>query len=109
MLPTHTHNNKPISLLNDTDQTIETENVAHYINQFFTDIGPNLAKNCQMDWFNSGNESVGSLSDIETMKEEIIDICKNININKESCVDNISSEVLRDAFLAVPVKTMFTF
>ena len=95
--------------MNDTDQTIETENVADYINQFFTDIGPNLAKNCQMDWFYSGNESVGSLTDIETTKKEIIDICKNININKASCVDNISSEVLRDAFLAVPEKLCLFF
>ena len=110
VLPKNTHNNnKPISLLNDNDQTIETENVADYINQFFTDIGPNLAKNCQMDWVYSGNESIGSLTNIETTKEEIIVICKNININKASCVDNISSEVLRDAFLAVPEKLCIFF
>ena len=75
----------------------------------FSETWPNLAKNCQMHWFYSGNESVGSLSDIETTKDEIIDICKNININKASSVDNISSEVLRDAFLAVPEKLCLLF
>ena len=95
--------------MNENDQIIETENVADYINQFFTDIGPNLAKNSHMDWAYSGNECVGSLSDIETTTEEVVDICKNININKASCVDNISSEVLRDVFLAVPEKLCIFF
>ena len=109
VLPTNTHSNKPISLLNDDEQIIDTENISDYTNQFFTDIGPNLAKNCDLDWVYSGNECVGSLSEIETTREEIIDICKNININKVSCVDNISSEILRDAFLAVPEKLCIFF
>ena len=109
VLPTNTHSNKPISLLNDDEQIIDTENISDYINQFFTDIGPNLAKNCDLDWVYSGNECVGSLSEIKTTREEIIDFCKNININKASCVDNISSEILRDAFLAVPEKLCIFF
>ena len=32
-----------------------------------------------------------------------------ININKASCIDNISSEILRDAFLAVPSKIVNLF
>ena len=42
------------------------------------------------------------LSNIETTNEEIIEICKDININKASCVKDVSSEILRDVFLAVP-------
>ena len=109
VLPTNIHNSKPISLLNDNDQPIENEDVAAYINQFFTDIGPNLAKNCQNDWVYSGNECPGSLVNIQTTKEEISEICKTININKASCVDTISSEVLRDVFLAVPDKLCLFF
>ena len=34
----------------------------------------------------------------------MIQLCKNININKSSCVENISSEIMRDAFLVIPDK-----
>ena len=104
VLPTKTHNNKPITLLDDNNQIVETENVSDYINQFFTNIGPNLAKDCQLEWNFPGEDCIGSLSDIETTKNEIIEICKSISINKASCVDSVSSEVLRDVFLAVPDK-----
>ena len=42
------------------------------------------------------------LDDIRTTIEEVVNLCKNININKSSSIPNISSEVLRDAFLAIP-------
>ena len=57
-----------------------------------------------MNWNYTGKEHTGSLSDIETNINEIIEICKGINVNKASCVNNISSEILRDVFLAVPEK-----
>ena len=109
VLPSNAHGSGSISLFDDNKQIIETENTANYINQYFTDIGPNLARSCQMNWSYDGNDCMGTLSDIETTIEEIIDICKDININKASCVDNISSEVLRDAFLAVPDKLCLFF
>ena len=44
-----------------------------------------------------------------TSLEEITLLCKNINMNKSSCIDNISSEILRDAFLAIPDKIVDMF
>ena len=41
--------------------------------------------------------------------DEITLLCKNININKSSCIPNISSEILRDAFLAIPDKIVNMF
>ena len=35
---------------------------------------------------------------ILTTPDDIIDVWKIININKASCIDNISSEILRDVF-----------
>ena len=49
------------------------------------------------------------MADIVTTPAEIIEICKNININKSSCIDNISSEILKDAFLAIPDKLCLLF
>ena len=102
VLPSNMYGNKPISLLNNDGQILENEEIADHINQFFTDIGPNLAKDSNMDWNYTGKMCAESLTHIETTSEEIIEICKTININKASCVNNVSSEILRDVFLAVP-------
>ena len=36
-------------------------------------------------------------------------MCQEININKSSCIDNLSSEIIRDAFLAIPTKVVELF
>ena len=95
--------------MDNNDRIIETELVPDYINQIFTDIGPNLAKDCRLDWTFSGQVCDQILSNIVTTKDEIIEICKGINVNKSSCIDNVSSEILRDVFLAVPEKLCVFF
>ena len=101
--------NKVISLSDDNNNNVKLEDTADFINQFFTNIGPNLAKDCRLDWEYPGQDNEGSLSDICTTLDEITEICKNININKASCIDNISSEILRDVFLAIPDKLCLLF
>ena len=49
------------------------------------------------------------MENIETNIDEIIKLCKEININKSSCVENLSSEILRDAFLAIPERIVILF
>ena len=88
----------------DTDQTLESEKVADYINDFFTNIGPKLALKCNSPWAFYGNESVNIIENIEITPEEVLEVCKTININKASCVDNLSCEILRDAFMIIPTK-----
>ena len=109
VLPMKGRNTKVISLLDDNNNTIEADNTADFINNFFTNIGPNLAKDCTFDWEYPGRNSEGSLSDIYTTSDEIVEICKNIKINKASCIDNVSSEILRDVFLAIPDKLCLFF
>ena len=50
-----------------------------------------------------------NLESIETNLDEILKLCKEININKSSCVEHLSSEILRDAFLAIPEKMVSLF
>ena len=83
--------------------------MANYINDFFTHIGPNLAKKCDRDWNYEGHTCDHALSDITTSQEEVIKICKKIIINKSSCVKDLSGEILRDAFLAIPEKLCMLF
>ena len=49
------------------------------------------------------------MENIETNIDEIIKLCKEININKSSCVENLSSEILCDAFLAIPERVVILF
>ena len=107
------NNNKGSKFINLKDQEnatyVEVNETADFINKFFTNIGPKLAKNCTKPWQYTGEIWEQHLADIETTSEELTEICKNININKSSCVDNLSGEILRDAFLAIPDKLALLF
>ena len=109
VLPNKLNSNRATLLHDDNDQIIEIDQTADFINKFFTDIGPNLAKGCQMRWEYSGHTCGDSIRNISTTTEEIIKISKNINVNKASCIDNISSEILKDVFLAMPEKLCIFF
>ena len=54
-------------------------------------------------------KSENVISDILTEENEILKLCQLININKVSCIDNISSEILRDAFLSIPSEVVDLF
>ena len=88
----------------DSNLDISEENTASYINDFFVNIGPNLAKNCNQPWNFDGTPCDATLPNFETDLDEVVKLCQKININKSSCIDNLSSEIIRDAFLAVPDK-----
>ena len=110
VIPNKPKGAKPIILKDQQQGTqVEVNDTADYINKFFINIGPNLAQNCTYIWNYTGTTTDQNLSDINTTPEEIIEICKLININKSSCVDSISSEILKDVFLAIPDKLCLLF
>ena len=73
---------------------IPNEETANYINEYFVQIGPKLAQRYDLDWNYNGVQSDTTLDDIETSLEEIIKLCNEININKSSCIEHLSSEIL---------------
>ena len=88
---------------------IPNEETANYINDYFVQIGPKLAQQYDLEWNFNGERADIVLDDIETNLEEIIKLCREININKSSCIEHLCSEILRDAFLAVPEILMEIF
>ena len=106
VLPSNKKNgNATIKLVDKTSgQQINEKDTASYINDFFVNIGPNLAKNCNTDWKFRGKTCKNKIDNINTDTDEVIRLCKAININKSSCIEHLSSHILRDAFLAVPMK-----
>ena len=92
-----------------TNQDIPNENTADFINNYFVNIGPKLAKKYDIPWNFNGEKAEVVLDEIVTNLDEIIKLCQEININKSSCIDNLSSEILRDAFLTIPEIIMELF
>ena len=103
VLPKNKNKSKvSFELVDADDGPILDEHTADYINSFFVNIGPKLAQQYSCNWKTNMNKTDFILDDIRTTVEEVVSLCKNININKSSSIPNISSEVLRDAFLAIP-------
>ena len=42
------------------------------------------------------------LGEINITEKDVIELCQNIDIGKSSALDNLSSKILKDAFLAAP-------
>ena len=88
---------------------INPENTADFINEFFTNIGPNLAKKIKKPWSFEGEKPEVMLGDLSTNELEISELCKEINVNKSSGIMHISSEIIRDAFVTIPSKVVELF
>ena len=91
---------KRISL---TDQNsnleIDVDNTAEFVNTFFANIGPNLAKKFNAPWRYEGRDAEVNIENVVTNEEEVLKYCREINVNKASCIDNISSRIIKDAFI----------
>ena len=93
----------------EKNEIVGSDDTANFINVFFTGIGPKLAQQYKTPWNYEGVEANVTMGDIVTDVNEILNLCKNININKSSSIDHLSSEILRDAFLSIPLKIVELF
>ena len=76
---------------------------------FLNSIGPKLARQHNCRWDYTGIKCNHTIGDIQTTTDEIIKLTKDINIYKSSSINNISSRIIKDAFLAIPEKVCFLF
>ena len=93
----------------DKNTMVGHDDTANYINRFFTGIGPKLAQQYNKPWSFKGTEPDSTLEDITTDVDEVLKLCKGININKSSGINHLSSEIIRDAFLVSPNKVVELF
>ena len=77
-----------ISLVNQTtEQPVETHEITEYINNFFTNIGPDLARNFDQNWEDDiPNTENCSLNEITFEEKEIIQVVKEMGINHQRLV-----------------------
>ena len=89
---------------------IEQSNTSDFINSFFTNIGPNLAKSFNTEWEFSGEKVQDSeITSIHTDFEEVFNLCKEMNISKSSAIDLLSSRIIKDAFLVLILQLVYLF
>ena len=81
---------------------VEDGDTPDFINDFFLNVGPNLARGYDEPWTYDGDMHEMGLLDINTNVEEVTGLIKDIDTSKSSCIDGISASALKDAMLAVP-------
>ena len=86
----------------DSAKPIPESDIANSINKYFTNIGPDLAKQLNATWSYDGEITDLSIPDVTTDEETVTKLCKEIDIGKSSAIENISSTLIRDALLAIP-------
>ena len=83
----------------ETKQMIPDENIPNYINDFFSTIGPKLAKKYRSDYFFNGPIGQKEFKFEQITQEQIIEQLKKINISKPSSIELLSTKLLKDVFL----------
>ena len=111
LLPSTTSGNS-IQLIDKTnDLPITIEQTPKFINEYFTNIGPELAKDFKLPWLdNMRHYSVlDAMPKLIVTEAMVLDIVKNIDIHKSSAIKNINTNVLKDAFMAIIPQLTFMY
>ena len=75
---------------------------ANMMNEYFTDVGPSLAKSFNNNWrFFFEKKHPGELQDFVVEREEVLKLCKEINVNKSSAIDHVSSKIFKLACITL--------
>ena len=111
IFPNNKSSKQNISLHDISKNTnIELEKTSDYINSFFTKIGPSLAKSFNDKWEFSGEKILDSeITNIYTDFEEVYNLSKEINTNKSSAINLLSSKIIKDAFLVLTLQLVYLF
>ena len=110
VIPNKKDSNGNIFLNDEKGSEIESFNTANYINEFFTNIGINLANKIEPTIWNYLERNVETIIDpINTEFEEVLQICKDIDITKSSGINFLSSRILKDAFMVSITQLVFIF
>ena len=110
VLPSQNTKNSKIILKNSDGNLIENPKImANHMNDFFTSIGPNLARNMRDPWVYSGTEVVDSIPDITTNSDEVLKYLKEINLTKSSAIPHLSTKILKPALMLLCDKLTFIY
>ena len=91
------------------EKEVKAADTADFINDFFSSIGPNLAKNYSEKWEFYGDELGEACPPITVDFEQVLQLCKAITLCKSSGFNDISTKVIKDAFRVLVPQLVFLF
>ena len=110
LIPGQPNNKKNIDLCDqNTGELVPEEKTADFINHYFTQIGPDLARDLRVPWMQYDERSDNFIEPFSTNLQEVNKLIHEINVNKSSAIDNVSSKILKMAFKHMPEKLVKIF
>ena len=91
-----------INLVDEDNNAVDLNDVANYINEYFVNVGPELAREFTTPWTSELRQVNTELKSIRTTVEEVLKLVEQIDCYKSSAISHLSSRVIKDAFLAIP-------
>ena len=109
VLPTGKSSQKAEILLKNGGSKIDKEDVAHFVNSYFVNVGnfklPDLSTNdhsgpygVTLDQNADEEEGTGLEHLVEVREVEVFNVVKDINVSKSSGIEDVSSFVVKEAF-----------
>ena len=91
---------KCTKIIDDSGKTYENSEAATFLNNFYVNVGPNLARNHKKEWVKRKcNIAVNSTFNFSWVTEiEVRRLVKDICITKSSALDDLSTRLLKYAF-----------
>ena len=96
-------------------ENVADSQTADFINSFFSNIGPKLAKNHNEPWEFFGDNQNGqgldgvACQNFVTEYGEVLKLCKDIKVSKSSGFEDISTKVFKDAFSVLIPQLVYLF
>ena len=87
--------------LMDNNEPISEKLIPNFKNSYFSNIGLKLSDNMNEPWVYKGKNAEIELPNITTNIEEVLKLVKDIDTSKASAIPNLSSKIMKDAFVAV--------
>ena len=110
LLPKKNTSSSNIIISDSNNQPIlQNTTAANFMNECFVNIGPNLNILPNSQWSYDGIYVDDTLPVFQIDEHEFCKLCNDININKSSAIDNISSKILKIAFLSLRKQMTYLF
>ena len=99
-----------ITLLDEnTNNPLSPQEASNYANEYFSTIGYKLAQKFKDPWRSYDYRNPPKMNRLVTNENDLRNIVKQIDPNKSSAIPNLSSKILKDAFLAIIPQLVYMY
>ena len=89
--------------------SLDDEEIAGFINDYFSKIGPKLAEQHKLPWRFYGEKCEAQCPPFATYFGQVLKLSKDINVSKSSGFADISTKIFKDAFIVLVPQLVYMF